>query len=163
RADRLTLELALLLRRGGARTLTTASDGASERLRAFVDRKTREKHLLGAAEHCARAGFERLKLYQMVGLPGDAEQDIDGLARFSVERAQMPPRLSLGTARFVAKRRTPLDRAPFEPIASIERKLARLRSKLAGRVELRPTSARWAWVEYRLAQGDAAAGPAPPP
>jgi radical SAM superfamily enzyme YgiQ (UPF0313 family) len=158
RADRLTEEIALLLARGGGRTLTTASDGASERLRAFVDRKTREKHLLRAAELTARAGFERLKLYQMVGLPGETDQDIDELAGFSLELARIVPRLALGIAPFVAKRRTPLDQAPFAPIAELERRLARLRSALRGRVEVRPTSARWAWVEYRLAQGGPEAG-----
>ncbi|HJZ86493.1 MAG TPA: radical SAM protein [Polyangia bacterium] len=158
RADRLTEELAQLLRRGGARSLTTASDGASERLRTFVDRKTKEKHLLRAAELAAQAGFERLKLYQMVGLPGETEADIDELARFSLALAGIAPRLALGIAPFVAKHRTPLDGAPFGPISSIERKLARLRAALRGRVEIRPTSARWAWVEYRLAQGGPEAG-----
>jgi radical SAM superfamily enzyme YgiQ (UPF0313 family) len=158
RADRLTEELALLLRRGGAKSLTTASDGASERMRTFVDRKTKEKHLIRAAELCAKAGFERLKLYQMVGLPGETDEDIDDMARVGVELAKIAPRVAFGIAPFVAKRRTPLDQAPFEAIASIERKLARLRSALRGRVEVRPTSARWAWVEYRLAQGGPDAG-----
>jgi radical SAM superfamily enzyme YgiQ (UPF0313 family) len=158
RADRLTEELAFLLRRGGARTLTTASDGASERMRSFIDRKTKEKHLLRAAELTARAGFERMKLYQMVGLPGETDADIDEMARFGVELAKIASRVAFGIAPFVAKRRTPLDQAPFEPIASIERKLSRLRAALRGRVEVRPTSARWAWVEYRLAQGGPDAG-----
>jgi radical SAM superfamily enzyme YgiQ (UPF0313 family) len=158
RADRLTEELAHLLKRGGNRTLTTASDGASERMRAFIDRKTKEKHLLRAADLTRMAGLERMKLYQMVGLPGETTDDIDELARFSLELAGRAGRLALGIAPFVAKRRTPLDRAPFEDVASIERKLARLRAALRGKVEVRPTSARWAYVEYRLAQGDEAAG-----
>ena len=40
----------------------------------------------------------------------------------------------------------------------VEARLARLRRALKGRVELRPTSPKWAWVEYRLAQGGFAAG-----
>jgi radical SAM superfamily enzyme YgiQ (UPF0313 family) len=158
RADRLTEELAHLLRRGGARTLTTASDGASERMRSFIDRKTREKHLLRAAELARAAGFERLKVYNLIGLPGETQDDVDELARFSLELAARAPKVALGIAPFVAKRRTPLDQAPFEPIRSIESKLARLRAALRGRVEVRPTSARWAWVEYRLAQGGPEAG-----
>jgi radical SAM superfamily enzyme YgiQ (UPF0313 family) len=49
RADRLDDEIVGLLKRGGYRTLTTAADGASERLRAEIERKTQERHLLRAA------------------------------------------------------------------------------------------------------------------
>src|SRR5712664_1272146 len=41
---------------------------------------------------------------------------------------------------------------------SSEDRLARLRAGLKGRAEVRPTSARWAWVEYMLAQSGAEAG-----
>jgi radical SAM superfamily enzyme YgiQ (UPF0313 family) len=50
RADRLSEELLRLLCRGGYRTLTTASDGASQRLRDAVQRRTQEQHLIRAAE-----------------------------------------------------------------------------------------------------------------
>jgi hypothetical protein len=158
RADRLDDEIVGLLKRGGYRTLTTASDGASERLREEIQRKTREKHLLAAAELCRRHGLVQLKLYMMLGLPGETMADIEELARFALELARIAPKLAFGIAPFVAKRNTPLDRQPFTPIAEINARLARLRALVAGRVELRPTSPKWAWVEYRLAQGGFAAG-----
>jgi len=157
RAERLDAELVELLARGGYRTLTTASDGASQRLRNFVDRKTTEKHLLQAAELAGKFNLARLKLYELIGLPGETDADIDELARFSRELACLTP-LSLAVSPFVAKRNTPLDGAVFEPIRSLEAKLARLRAGLAGRVEMRAASPRWAWVEYMLSQGDERAG-----
>ena len=157
RADRLDEEFVELLARGGYRTLTTASDGASQRLRNFVDRKTTEKHLVRAAELARRFHLHRLKLYEMVGLPGETESDIDELIRFSLQLARIIP-VSLGVSPFVAKRNTPLDGSRFEPISSIEAKLSRLRNGLKGKVEVRPTSARWAWVEYMLAQSGENAG-----
>jgi radical SAM superfamily enzyme YgiQ (UPF0313 family) len=157
RADRLDEEFVGLLAAGGYRTLTTASDGASQRLRNLVDRKTTERHIIRAAELARRFKLERLKLYQIVGLPGETMEDIDELIRFSREVARIVP-LSLGIAPFVAKRNTPLDGAPFEPISSVEAKLSRLRARLKGVAEVRPTSARWAWVEYMLSQGGEAAG-----
>src|SRR5260221_12736181 len=69
RADRLTTEIVGLLKRGGYRALTTASDGASERMRTFIERKTKEKHLLRAAELCREHGLRLLKLYMLLGLP----------------------------------------------------------------------------------------------
>ena len=158
RADRLNDEIVGLLKRGGYRTLTTASDGASEALRDRIQRKTKERHLIRAAELCRAHGLKQLKLYMMLGLPGETTADIDELGRFSLELARIAPRLVLGIAPFVAKRNTPLDGAAFEPIDVLDAKLARLRAAVAGRVTLRPTSPKWAWVEYRLAQGGLAAG-----
>jgi radical SAM superfamily enzyme YgiQ (UPF0313 family) len=159
RADRLCArpELVSLLASSGARTLTTAADGASERLRVALDRKTTAAQLLRVAELARAAGFQRLKLYLMVGLPGEEDRDLDELSQLAVEISRIVP-LSFGCAPFVAKRNTPMDGSPFTPIAETERRIAYLRAKLRGRAEIRPTSPRWAWVEYMLAQGGEDAG-----
>ncbi len=157
RADRLDDELVGLLARGGYRTLTTASDGASERMREQIQRKTKEKHLQRAAELARAHGMRTLKLYEMVGIPGETDDDIDELVRFARELSKVLP-LALGVAPFVAKRNTPLDGTPFAGIREVEDKLERLRKGLRGVAEVRPTSARWAWVEYVLAQGGLEAG-----
>src|SRR3569623_1666887 len=163
RADRLTDEIVGLLKRGGYRSLTTASDGASERMRTIIERKTKEKHLLRAAELTRAHGLHHLKLYMMLGLPGATAEAVDELARFGLELARAAPRVVFGIAPFVAKRNTPLDGAPFEGIAAVEAKLNHLRRAVKGRIELRPTSPKWAWIEYRLAPGGYAAGPAAAP
>ena len=146
-----------MLAEGGYRTLTTAADGASERLRRLVGRKTTEQHLIRAARLARQFKMARLKLYGMVGLPGENEADIDEFIGSCREMASIIP-LSLSVSPFVAKRRTPLEDAGFEPFSSLEAKLSRLRTGLKGRVEIRPISPKWAWVEYMLSQGDASAG-----
>jgi radical SAM superfamily enzyme YgiQ (UPF0313 family) len=151
RADRLDDEFAALLRAGGYRTLTTASDGASERLRKEIRRQTRAKHLLRAAELVRDHKFRELKLYMMLGLPSETDADIDELAEFSLELRSIA-RLSLSIAPFVAKRNTPLAGLPYAGIKTVERRITRLKKHLKGKVTVRPTSARWAWVEHRLAQ-----------
>ena len=159
RADRLCArpELIALLARSGARTLTTAADGASERLRTALDRRTTAEQLLRVAALAKEAGFQRLKLYLMVGLPGEEDRDLDELALLASQISRILP-LSFGCAPFVAKRNTPMDGSPFLPVEEIDRRIAHLRAKLRGRAEIRPTSARWAWVEYMLAQGAENAG-----
>jgi radical SAM superfamily enzyme YgiQ (UPF0313 family) len=152
RADRLDEELVALLSRGGYRTLTTASDGASQRLRDEIQRRTKEEHLVRAAEYVRKFRLERLKLYEMIGLPGESLEDIDELVRFSRELARIAP-VSLAISPFVAKRNTPLAGMPFEPLPSLNTKLARLRAGVKQKVEIRSVSARWAWVEYMLSQG----------
>ena len=119
RADRLDEELVGLLARGGYRTLTTASDGASQRLRNLVARRTTEQHLIRAAQLARRCGLHRLKLYELIGLPTETSDDIDELIRFSRELAAIVP-VSLAISPFVPKRNTPLDGCEFEPVASPE-------------------------------------------
>jgi radical SAM superfamily enzyme YgiQ (UPF0313 family) len=157
RADRLTAPLVNALKAGGARVLTVASDGASQRMRVLVDRKHSEEQLLNAARLAQAAGIKRLKVYNLVGLPLETDEDIDELVRFTVELSKILP-VALGVAPFAAKRNTPLDGSPFAGIDVVEARLARLRKGLKGRAELRPTSARWAWVEYMLAQCGPEAG-----
>jgi len=157
RADRLTQELVDVLRRGGARVLTVASDGASQRMRDLVDRKHSEEQLVRAARFAAAAGMERLKVYSMVGLPLEKDEDVDELVRFTRDLAGHLP-VALGVSPFVAKRHTPLDGTPFAGIRVVDDRLDRLRRGLKGKAEVRPTSARWAWVEYMLAQCGPEAG-----
>jgi radical SAM superfamily enzyme YgiQ (UPF0313 family) len=157
RPDRLNADFVGALRRAGHRTLTTAMDGPSERLRDMLERRARPKHLLRCAELARAHGFDRLKLYLMIGLPGETDADIDECVAFTTELTRIVP-IALGIAPFCAKRNTPLDGLPFAGIDVVEDRLDRLRRGLKGRADVRSTSAKWAWVEYVLAQGGEAEG-----
>jgi radical SAM superfamily enzyme YgiQ (UPF0313 family) len=163
RADKLTDELVGLLARGGYRTLTVAADGASERMRRVIERSTRAEHLLRSAELARAHRLKTLKVYMMLGVPSETDADVDELVALSRELAAIHPRVAYGLAPFVAKRNTPLDGTDFAGIDVVEDRLDRLRrglaaAGLAGRVEVRPTSARWAWVEYMIAQAESVSG-----
>jgi radical SAM superfamily enzyme YgiQ (UPF0313 family) len=163
RADKLTYELVGLLARGGYRTLTVAGDGASERMRRVIERSTQAKHLLRSAEYAKAHRMHTLKIYMMLGVPSETDADVDELVELSKELAAIHPKVAYGLAPFVAKRNTPLDGTDFAGIDLVEARIARLRrglsaAGLGGKVAVRPTSARWAWVEYMIAQGETAAG-----
>jgi len=121
-------------------------------MRGIIERRGREPHYQIAAENARRHGYDRLKLYLMVGLPGEADEDIDECVRFVSELSKTIP-IALGVAPFCAKRNTPLDRMPYAGIRTVEARLERLRRGLRGRADVRAVSARWAWIEYVLAQG----------
>ena len=112
RPDRLKDEFVEALHRAGYRTLTTALDGASERLRGLIERRGREQHYVAGAERAKKHGMDRMKLYLMIGLPGETDDDIDECARFVGELSRILP-IALGVAPFCAKKNTPLDRMPF--------------------------------------------------
>ena len=157
RPDRLSDEFVGALKRVGYRTLTTAMDGTSERVRDFLDRRARPKHLLKAAEMARLHQMDRLKLYLMIGVPGEVDEDIDECVAFVTELSKIVP-IALGIAPFCSKRNTPLDNQPYAGIDVIDERLARLKRGLRGRADVRSTSAKWAWVEYVLAQGGEAEG-----
>jgi radical SAM superfamily enzyme YgiQ (UPF0313 family) len=157
RPDRLKEPFVFALRRAGYRTLTTALDGGSERLRSLIERRGRQPHYEQAAQFARAAGMDRMKLYLMVGLPSETDEDMDECAAFVSKLSTLIP-VALGIAPFCAKRNTPLDGAPFAGVEVVRARLDRLRRGLQGRADVRATSAKWAWVEYVLAQGGAAEG-----
>lgn len=157
RPDKLTDEFVGALKLAGYRTLTTAMDGTSERVRETLDRRARIRHLTRAAELARKHGMVRMKLYLMIGVPGETDEDIDECVGFVSELSKQTP-LALGIAPFCPKRNTPLAGATFAGIDVVQARLERLRRGLAGRVDVRSTSAKWAWVEAVLAKGGEAEG-----
>ncbi|XXX76253.1 radical SAM protein [Sorangium sp. So ce134] len=157
RPDRLTDEFVGALRLAGYKTLTTAMDGTSERVRETLERRARPRHLQRAAELARQHGMSRLKLYLMVGVPGETDADVDECVAFVTELSRIVP-VALGIAPFCPKRNTPLHGARFAGIDVVNKRLDRLRRGLRGRADVRATSARWAWVEAVLAAGGEAEG-----
>jgi radical SAM superfamily enzyme YgiQ (UPF0313 family) len=157
RPDRLKEPFVFALKRAGYRTLTTALDGASERLRDMIERRGKVPHYESLTEHARAAGMQRVKLYLMIGLPSETDDDIDECVQFVTQLSHTMP-IALGIAPFCAKRRTPLDGQQFAGIDVVQQRLKRLERGLKGRADVRATSAKWAWVEYVLAQGAAEEG-----
>jgi radical SAM superfamily enzyme YgiQ (UPF0313 family) len=162
RADRVARKprIAELLRQGGYSTLTVASDAASQRLRREMSKGTTEQHLIDCARQAAEHRYKVLKVYMMIGVPGETDADLDELVRFSLELGAIHP-VAIGMAPFVPKLNTPMLNDGFVGLKVVESRLKRLETAFKpsrGRVELRATSARWAWVEAVLAQGDAQTG-----
>ncbi|HMA95552.1 MAG TPA: radical SAM protein, partial [Polyangiaceae bacterium] len=71
RPDKLKEPFVRALAQAGYRTLTTALDGPSKRMRESIDRRSKEDHYTRAAELARQNGMDRLKLYLMIGLPGE--------------------------------------------------------------------------------------------
>jgi len=157
RADRLDAELLELLVRGGLRTLTVAADGASERLREQVRKQVTAEVLLEAARLARAAGLKSIKLYAMTGLPSEEEEDLLELCDLAAAMASHLP-VSLALSPFVPKAGTSLAEAPFSPMSEHRRRHATIRRALNGRVEVRPSSVRGAWIEQAVARGGGTAG-----
>lgn len=153
RADRLDDEFVGLLARGGYRSMTVALDAASARLRDVIEKNIKDRHIERAVELAKANGMRHLKLYVVVGLPGETDEDRAELVEFA-SRLQRTLPVVLGVSPFVPKFHTPLADAPFageKPVNALLKGLDRQLRKTG--VKLRGPGAREAYVEYRLAQG----------
>ena len=157
RADRVTPELLDLLSRSGLKTLTVAADGPSEALRVSLRKGITADHLRHCADLARAHGIGRLRLYVMVGLPGETDADIEELAVL-VRDLSSRVRLAVSVSPFVPKRFTPLADAPFAGAREIKKRLALLTRRVGGAGMLKTTSPRQAELEWRLShvRGDAA-------
>ena len=79
RADRISDRLLELLSGSGLKSVAIAPDGSSQRLRQVINKGLSEHDLLAAAVALVDAGIYTLKLYVMIGLPTETEQDLDEL------------------------------------------------------------------------------------
>jgi len=69
--------------------LTIAVEAASEKLRQTINKPLKDEDLFAAVESAWRLGWQRLKLYFMVGLPGETEEDIKQIAGLSYQLARL--------------------------------------------------------------------------
>jgi radical SAM superfamily enzyme YgiQ (UPF0313 family) len=152
RADTVDAELAEILKAGGLRTFTVASDAPSERLRRWLKKGITTEDLLKTAQISRDLGFKGLKVYMMIGLGPENDDDISELIAFTKELAGIN-RIALGISPFVPKRHTPHFADPFAGVQTIEKRLKRIQKELRTTAELRNVSAKWAWVENVIARG----------
>ncbi|MBX7083051.1 MAG: B12-binding domain-containing radical SAM protein [Nannocystaceae bacterium] len=152
RADRLTPRLVDALARGGYRQLTVASDGISERLRTLLQRKISAADLRHAAELVRdHGGLRGLKIYQMVGVPTETDEDVAELVE-QIRALSRITRVTLGISTFVPKRNTPLDGQPFAGVETAAARLQSIARGLRGAAQMRPQSPKWAHVEWLIAR-----------
>nr|WP_321514712.1 radical SAM protein [uncultured Pseudodesulfovibrio sp.] len=137
RADGVTDELLIYLRERGIRTITLALEGASERLRRMMSKKLDPQDFLNAVRLCARYGVNHLKLYLIVGWPGETDADYEELEQFIHEivriRSEEPGgkkkhlmRITIGISSLVPKPFTPFQWAPMMDEASLDARMKQL-------------------------------------
>lgn len=149
RADRVDPELARLLRLGGLKTLTIGVDGPSESLRRTVRKGLTEEEVISCAKAAKEAAFTALRLYLMVGLPGEDDGDMEEAASLIRKVSSLLP-VTVSVSPFVPKRFTPLAEAPFAGISLLKRRLALLRKGVGGGAKISFSSPRLAEREWRL-------------
>ncbi|MHC4153804.1 MAG: B12-binding domain-containing radical SAM protein, partial [Planctomycetota bacterium] len=97
RVDRQLKLLPLLVTSVRKSGLTIAVEAASERLRQIINKPLKDEDLFAGVEAAYRAGWQKLKLYFMVGLPGETEQDIKQIVKLCYDLARVRKKLDSKT------------------------------------------------------------------
>jgi radical SAM superfamily enzyme YgiQ (UPF0313 family) len=164
RAESVSPALLRALAESGQDTLTLAPEAGTESLRRSIGKGMTDADLFAAAERARDAGLSRLKLYFMVGLPGEAKADVEAIpdlvARLRVAVPRMMVSAALGP--FSPRPHTPLEREAMLPAGEIERRLRAATAQLrkAGVHDVHSGPVRWAEVQTVLSRGDEAVGEA---
>lgn len=167
RLDRLDGDALAQLATGGSHTLTFAPEAGSECLRRSIGKPLADSELDDSLARLAAEGPREVKLYFMVGLPGETDEDVSAIvdtltrARRIFAQCKVGRMLKVGVAPFVPKPGTPFQWAPFAGVGDLEQKLRKLR-RAARQLGIRFTaeSARASEVEALLAGGSTAVGEA---
>jgi radical SAM superfamily enzyme YgiQ (UPF0313 family) len=157
RADQLSPLVLAGLRASGTQTLTLAPEVGTAGLVGVVGKGFGAEELLRGVELAREAGLSRLKLYFMVGLPGEEADDVAAIAALvgEVKARLRRGAVALSVAPFVPKAHTPFQWAAMAPAEELRRRLRRLRQELRPfNVAVGEESVPWSRVQGVLARGD---------
>ena len=155
RAATVTPALASGLANRGSKSLTIAIESGSERMRRVVNKKLSSEEIDAAARHAKQGGLSALKLYGMVGLPSEDDEDVEATADLLLQLKKATPglRFTLGVSTFVPKAHTPFQWQGVRPEA--DKRLKRLGKRLKPKgIDLRPESYGWSVIQALLSRSD---------
>ncbi len=110
RAETLTPKLIDAIRRVRKTSFTLAPEAGTQRLRDVINKGNREEELLTTTERVFAAGWKAVKLYFMLGLPGEREEDLEGIVDLSfkaLRTARNRGQVTVSLSTFVPKPHTP--------------------------------------------------------
>ena len=155
RTNTVTVKLAQTLAKRDTRSLTIAVESGSEKVRKIVNKKLHNDEIIQAAINAKAGGLSSLKLYGMVGIPGEEAEDVDATVNMmqSVKKAAPGLRLTLGCSTFVPKSHTPFQWFGVNKQAEKRLQLLQKQIKPQG-IEFRPESYNWSIIQALLSRGD---------
>ncbi len=141
--------------RGG---FTFAPETGSPRMRKVINKHIDDEVLLDTVRTLFQTGHRQVKLYLMVGLPGETEEDLEcsaGLVRKVLETAGGRQGVNVSVSSFVPKPHTPFEREAMAPREVLRERQGALKRKLKSRrVKLRWHDVDTSFLEAAFARGD---------
>ncbi len=147
--------------------LTFAPEAGTQRMRDVINKGVTEENLMSVAEDAFQAGWERIKLYYMIGLPFEEQEDIDGIVRLSNKVLYLGKRVAkeigshrrisvtVSASNFVPKPFTPFQWWGQNSIEELRKKQFSMKDRIrTGNIVLHYHDARVSHLEAAFARGD---------
>ena len=153
-SDQLTT-LPELLKNVRKSSLTVAPEAATDRLRAIINKNITEADLLRGVSEAFRQGWRLVKLYFMIGLPTETEEDQDAIVDLAEQVADLRKpfggrgQVNVSVSPFVPKPHTPFQ---WEPMVGLER-LREIEQRLRGRLRYRSVKLKFHRAERSFLEG----------
>ncbi len=165
RADNFSMELMEKLQRVRKSGLTFAVEGGSQRLRDAINKNVTEKDLLNTCRIAFEGGWNNVKLYYMLGLPTETDEDILGIAEMAnqvlhcwrqyAKNKNRGVKITISTSCFVPKPHSPFQWEAQVPMEEYLRRVNLLRSAITARnVTYNWHDAETSFIEAVLSRGD---------
>ncbi len=166
RIDRIDADMLDALIASGHKTISLAPEGGSQRMRDAIRKNLTEAQIMEACEMLIVRDILNLKLYFIIGLPGENDADLDEMVRLIetirervIERGRANKRLgeiTVSVNPFIPKPFTPFQWCGMEPLPLLERKVKLLETRLKrlSNVKLKVESLRESYLQALLSRGD---------
>ncbi len=163
------LEPAVLddMRRVRASGVTFAPEAGSQRMRDVVNKNVTEEQLMVTAERIFSRGWDSMKLYFMIGLPTEEEEDVREIVRVGrrarevgkkvrADKNAPPPKVTVSVSTHVPKPHTPFQWCAMDAHPTVVEKQSWLKDEVRGAkgVDLRMHDSTTSWLEGVFARGD---------
>ncbi len=162
RLTSLTPKILEQLIQGGMRSIALAPEAGSECLRQVIKKGITGKQVLEAISYAAEKGLQQLKLYFMVGLPQETDEDIQAIVDLTlsgkaiIDKKRGKTRLTLNISPFVPKAGTVFQWLPMAPLDILQHRIGFLKNQLAHQgIKINNESGPWSEVQAVLSRGDA--------
>ncbi len=155
RTNTVSVKLANLLSQRDTRSITIAIESGSDRVRQIINKKLNNDEIHQAAANAYQGKLKGLKLYGMVGIPGEEDADVEATIELMLSLKREVPglRLTLGCSTFVPKAHTPFQWFGVDPRAKKSLKVMQKRLRSQG-IDFRPESYNWSVIQALIARGD---------
>lgn len=166
RMETLTDELVNLILQSGQKTLTVAVDAPSERMRDVVNKAATDAFIIEKCRFLTEKGILHLKIYSIIGLPGEEDEDIDqfialvenvmGVYVEACRKRGNIGNVTIGLSPLIPKPGTPFQWHPMERVKSLKKKFMQVRKALGKIPHLKMSfgSPNEAYLQTYLSRGD---------
>jgi radical SAM family uncharacterized protein/radical SAM-linked protein len=151
------------IKKVGIDGLTFAPEAGTQRMRDVINKNVSDADILGSAKRIFERGYERMKMYFIMGLPTETDEDVAGI----IETGRMVrnvarelklerfPTITVSVSQHVPKPHTPFQWAAMDSMEDLESKVRFLRdSAKQAKLAIKTHSVRESWLECLFARGD---------